>query len=101
MRNLFEFLELEVRDQNTGEEWSGPINSIEFKDVSFRYPLVDTDVLRSVSFRVERGQALALVGANGAGKTTIVDRKSTRLNSSHVAISYAVFCLKKKKQQHA
>src|SRR5207253_5785675 len=29
-----------------------------------------------------------------------IDRKSTRLNSSHVAISYAVFCLKKKKQQH-
>src|SRR5215510_13059142 len=28
------------------------------------------------------------------------DRKSTRLNSSHVAISYAVFCLKKKKQTH-
>src|SRR5207253_8437741 len=28
------------------------------------------------------------------------DRKSTRLNSSHVAISYAVFCLKKKKQKH-
>src|SRR5438094_1680001 len=29
-----------------------------------------------------------------------VDRKSTRLNSSHRTISYAVFCLKKKKQQH-
>src|SRR3712207_8147044 len=29
-----------------------------------------------------------------------VDRKSTRLNSSHANISYAVFCLKKKKQQH-
>src|SRR3712207_7623257 len=28
------------------------------------------------------------------------DRKSTRLNSSHANISYAVFCLKKKKQQH-
>src|SRR5436305_7804452 len=28
------------------------------------------------------------------------DRKSTRLNSSHVRISYAVFCLKKKKKQH-
>src|SRR5439155_2793616 len=28
------------------------------------------------------------------------DRKSTRLNSSHVAISYAVFCLKKKKKRH-
>src|SRR5690625_6222623 len=31
-----------------------------------------------------------------AGKHVIRDRKSTRLNSSHVAISYAVFCLKKK-----
>src|SRR5690625_5808979 len=29
-----------------------------------------------------------------------LDRKSTRLNSSHVAISYAVFCLKKKKKTH-
>src|SRR5690625_5766506 len=29
-----------------------------------------------------------------------LDRKSTRLNSSHVAISYAVFCLKKKKEKH-
>src|SRR3989449_3852479 len=32
--------------------------------------------------------------------TTAIDRKSTRLNSSHGYISYAVFCLKKKKQHH-
>src|SRR3989442_5457440 len=32
--------------------------------------------------------------------TVCADRKSTRLNSSHVRISYAVFCLKKKKQQN-
>src|SRR5256886_10460463 len=32
--------------------------------------------------------------------TEYTDRKSTRLNSSHSQISYAVFCLKKKKQQH-
>src|SRR5271166_6887402 len=40
----------------------------------------------------------------GQGEDTDVaprDRKSTRLNSSHVAISYAVFCLKKKKQHTA
>src|SRR5207253_8298118 len=35
---------------------------------------------------------------NGARSHRVSDRKSTRLNSSHVAISYAVFCLKKKKQ---
>ena len=38
-------------------------------------------------------KALILIGA---GLTLILDRKSTRLNSSHVVISYAVFCLKKK-----
>src|SRR5207249_10607593 len=32
--------------------------------------------------------------------TIVLDRKSTRLNSSHVSISYAVFCLKKKKKIH-
>src|SRR5690625_6172485 len=38
----------------------------------------------------------ASLGPRTKGKTCI-DRKSTRLNSSHVAISYAVFCLKKKR----
>src|SRR5437870_10914000 len=40
---------------------------------------------------------LARVAPTGASH---LDRKSTRLNSSHVAISYAVFCLKKKKSTH-
>src|SRR5439155_14787045 len=38
--------------------------------------------------------------AEGPGPRYRSDRKSTRLNSSHVAISYAVFCLKKKKKKH-
>src|SRR5439155_9656447 len=37
-----------------------------------------------------------LLPADGSGPSLDLDRKSTRLNSSHVAISYAVFCLKKK-----
>src|SRR5437868_12347726 len=37
-------------------------------------------------------------GSRGPGVTRRRDRKSTRLNSSHVSISYAVFCLKKKKK---
>src|SRR5437667_1747213 len=35
----------------------------------------------------------------GTGRAASADRKSTRLNSSHITISYAVFCLKKKKTQ--
>src|SRR3712207_7146286 len=38
-----------------------------------------------------------VAGPNGPGLDTNEDRKSTRLNSSHANISYAVFCLKKKK----
>src|SRR2546430_9153844 len=42
-----------------------------------------------------------LVGAPESGRARpLADRKSTRLNSSHSQISYAVFCLKKKKYQH-
>src|SRR5688572_32624381 len=36
---------------------------------------------------------------NGVGRSCRIDRKSTRLNSSHSQISYAVFCLKKKKKK--
>src|SRR5439155_20266900 len=43
-----------------------------------------------------RMPAEVMAQAGGAAGAAPVDRKSTRLNSSHVAISYAVFCLKKK-----
>src|SRR5260221_3926405 len=48
---------------------------------------------------VYRGQSLRATAVNGAQKLspTRSDRKSTRLNSSHTVISYAVFCLEKKK----
>src|SRR5436305_8289243 len=49
--------------------------------------------IRDLTFSIDRGEVIGFLGLNGAGK----DRKSTRLNSSHVRISYAVFCLKKKK----
>src|SRR2546426_7817982 len=39
----------------------------------------------------------AVLGAEAADRERKLDRKSTRLNSSHLVISYAVFCLKKKK----
>ncbi len=72
MHNLFDFLNLPARDLDAGEPWTGPIHTIEFQEVAFRYPLTDKDVLRGVSFTVSSNHALALVGENGAGKTTIV-----------------------------
>src|SRR5690625_7093145 len=55
---------------------------------------------------IDTAKAIAVLVSNGGyigdytGGAKIADRKSTRLNSSHVAISYAVFCLKKKKNKH-
>src|SRR5699024_12602184 len=46
-------------------------------------------------------ELLCALGLRGFGLSRRRDRKSTRLNSSHVSISYAVFCLKKKKKQRA
>src|SRR5256885_5270164 len=43
-------------------------------------------------------QHIGRVGDRPSPRTATQDRKSTRLNSSHLVISYAVFCLKKKKQ---
>ena len=57
IRNLFEFLELPARDLNAGEVWQGPIETVEFEDVSFSYPLTGRDVLSGLSFSVRRGQA--------------------------------------------
>src|SRR5205814_7259714 len=46
-----------------------------------------------------RERRLVGVPADRLGQVAVGDRKSTRLNSSHLGISYAVFCLKKKKKQ--
>ncbi len=46
---------------------------IEFKHLSFRYPDGEYDVLKDVSFRIEAGENVGLVGKTGCGKTTLVD----------------------------
>lgn len=65
---------MEVPDRlNRGEGIpvpKGPF-SIEFKNVSFKYPQGEKKVLDNVSFRIEAGEKIALVGLNGAGKTTL------------------------------
>src|SRR6266540_7140997 len=51
-----------------------------------------------LAYRCIRESGECLVGARGPRRPSR-DRKSTRLNSSHITISYAVFCLKKKKKK--
>ena len=46
--------------------------TVEFRDVSFRYPNAAEDELEHISFKVEKGQTLAVIGATGSGKSTLV-----------------------------
>lgn len=46
--------------------------SVEFRNVTFKYPKGEKNVLENVSFRIEPGEKISLVGLNGAGKTTLV-----------------------------
>src|SRR3712207_8469869 len=56
---------------------------------------------RSTARRDVHGGFASLCGMKGASSGIREDRKSTRLNSSHANISYAVFCLKKKKKHNS
>src|SRR5256885_9695208 len=68
------------------------LNAVNLAFVAFSQALGKLDGQVFVLFVIVVAAAEAAVGLG------IIDRKSTRLNSSHLVISYAVFCLKKKKQ---
>ncbi|WP_027634689.1 ABC transporter ATP-binding protein [Clostridium hydrogeniformans] len=73
LRDLSKFVALDeledatVLPLNKGEE----IKSLEFKNVSFKYPGTDLYILKNLSFTLKEGEHYAFVGANGSGKTTI------------------------------
>ncbi len=46
--------------------------TVEFRNVSFRYPHASADELANISFKVDRGETLAIIGATGSGKTTLI-----------------------------
>ncbi len=56
----------------TGKEPINKIETIEFKNVSFKYPRTENYILNNVSFKIDSKEKVSLVGLNGAGKTTII-----------------------------
>lgn len=63
----------QVNDPGEPKMITDPKGEIEFDDVWFRYNKAEGDVLKGVSFQVEPGKNVAIVGATGSGKTTIIN----------------------------
>lgn len=61
-----------VKKVTYGDRALETINSIQFRNVSFKYPGTEKYVLKNCSFRMEGNRKYALIGINGAGKSTIV-----------------------------
>ncbi len=70
-QNLCEFFEYESKVVS-GEKEPGEFESLEFKNVYFKYPSAEKYSLQNVNLKIEKGQTVAVVGVNGAGKTTFV-----------------------------
>lgn len=65
--------EVDVKDAPGVTELENVKGSIEFRDLSFRYPDGEFDALEHVSFQINPGESIGLVGKTGSGKTTLVD----------------------------
>lgn len=73
MEDLTTFINLDLAEgaEDIPDENPLVFESLEFKNVFFQYPNSTTPILNGLSFKLEAGKHYALVGANGAGKTTI------------------------------
>lgn len=70
-QNLRDFLDYEPKIIS-GSKKADDFESIEFKNVSFKYPSADKYSLKNVNIKISKGETLAVVGINGAGKSTLV-----------------------------
>ncbi len=64
---------IDVKDEPDVQELTDVRGDIEFKDLTFRYPDGEFDVLTDISFTISAGESVGLVGKTGSGKTTLVD----------------------------
>lgn len=71
MSRFFEFNEFEEQEP-IGNFSIDSFESLEFDNVTFTYPFMDKTVLKDISFKINKGDKVFLVGVNGAGKSTII-----------------------------
>ena len=75
LKDLTDFVNLEEREGaiDKPDESGIKLKSLEFKNVSFKYPGTDNYILKNISFNIEEGRHYAFVGVNGSGKQLLLN----------------------------
>ncbi|WP_053972525.1 ABC transporter ATP-binding protein [Mangrovimonas sp. ST2L15] len=72
-KRINEFLKIQPEINNNNTEPTNIVGDIEFKDVSFTYDDTNIQALKHVSFKLNHGETLAIIGKTGSGKSTVLD----------------------------
>lgn len=97
VKQLFDFLEMPVKEEipvpdNISIE---EIKTIEFINVSFKYPNREEYTLKNISFKLKKGENISLVGENGSGKSTLVKLLAGFYEDYEGSILINGICMKK------
>ncbi len=73
-RRINEVLDCKISvDDGTGNVHPTEVGTVEFKNVSFKYPDADEYLLRNISFKVNKGETIAFIGSTGSGKSSLIN----------------------------
>ncbi|MCI9434848.1 MAG: ABC transporter ATP-binding protein [Bacilli bacterium] len=64
---------ISIVDGKLDETASKEVGTVEFKNVSFKYPDADEYLLKNISFKVKKGETIAFIGSTGSGKSTLIN----------------------------
>ena len=65
--------EITIKDGKIDHDTTGIVGEVEFKNVSFKYPDAEENVLENISFKANKGETIAFIGSTGSGKSTLIN----------------------------
>ena len=72
-KRINEVLDCDISIKDGTKTDTKEVGTIEFKDVSFKYPDADEYLLKNISFTVKKGETVAFIGSTGSGKSTLIN----------------------------
>ena len=65
--------DITIEDGDISTDTTKEVGTVEFKDVSFKYPDAEEYLLKNISFKAKKGETIAFIGSTGSGKSTLVN----------------------------